>query len=118
MSETETWTGVAKVVKPNAGDDLEAQCKRLCEEAGVEKKSYHKSWEEVFNDHFYKGMAIAGGVIYDVSQMREFEYEDICEASRIDADSINVTLKFYNGGTCFSEMFEEAVAKLSKTNPV
>lgn len=113
MSETEIWTGIAKVVRPQEGEELEAQCERLCKAEGLEKKSYHDSWEEVFTDHFYKKMAVAGDVIYDVSQMREFEYDDICEASRVDEDSISVTLKFYNGGACFNEMFEEAIAKLN-----
>lgn len=117
MSETETWTGIAKIIAPREGEDLEDLCKRIFESKGEEKKSYYDNYTEALCDGFYKEFALADGVLYDITGMKEFEYDDICEASRIDSNSVNMTLKFYNGGTCFREMFEEAIAKLNKTQP-
>lgn len=114
MSEDEYWTGNAKVVKPQDGEDLESLCKRLCEERGYEKTEYHNAYEEVLQENSYKELVIVDGVVYDTSEMESDDSGEICEASRIDEDTVRVTLKFYNGGTCFSEMFEAAVQKLKQ----
>lgn len=115
MSDYETWTGTAKVIKPNEGENFEALCQRICEEKGFKKSEYHESFQETIESEAYKEMAIVDEILYDVSGMSEDSDDgDICEGIRIDPDTVNVTLRFYNGGTCFPEMFEAAVQKLSK----
>lgn len=114
MSEDEYWTGNAKVVKPQESEDLEAMCKRICEEKGFAKTEYQDSYAETILDEGYEAFAVVDGTLYDVSGMKCDDNGDICEASKIDEDTVKVTLKFYNGGTCFREMFEEAVQKLNK----
>jgi len=48
--------------------------------------------------------------IFLVLEDKRLDYEDIAEAT-IDDDGliISYVLKYYNGGTCFGEMIEEAI---------
>lgn len=114
MSETEYWVGTARVVAAQNGEQLEQVCERICREAGEEKSKYHSSWEECLADNLYKKYVVASGAIYDVSDKKEIEGDDICMASRNPDGSIGFHLMFYNGGTCFSEMFEKAINSLTK----
>ena len=117
MSETEAWIGKAKVIKAKDGEDLEGLCQRLCEESRIEKSSYHESYQEALADESYKTIVIVDGVVYDTSDKKELDYEYMCEASYSDDETIEFQLVFYNGGTCFTEMLEDAVKKAkSKLN--
>jgi hypothetical protein len=112
MSETEAWSGKARVVRPQEGESVEALCERLCKEKNIEKESYHDSWQESLSeDYLY---AVVGGVLYDVSEKEEFDTEYLCHASRIDDETIEFKLVFYNGGTCFAEMLGDAITELDK----
>ena len=114
MSEDEYWTGIAKRIKPEEGEDLETQCKRIYQEKGYENTN-QDSYADALIEYSYYEYAIANGVLYDTSQMTCSDCGDICEASPISEDTAKVTLKFYNGGTYFGEMFEEAIAKMNET---
>lgn len=113
MSEDEYWNGTAKVVKPKGKEDLESLCRRIFEGHSLKKSEYTDTYAEALLEEAYKQFVIVDGVLYDTSRMvcRD-DCPDICEASRIDEDTVKVTLKFYNGGTCFGEMFEAAIKKL------
>ncbi len=49
--------------------------------------------------------------IYHIIENKELDGEDICEGRLNQNGEIEFVLQFYNGGTCFGEMIEEAVEK-------
>lgn len=112
MSETEAWHGKAKVVKPREGEDIEALCKRICDEKNIEKQTYHDSSAEALQDLRYNQYIVVENVLYDMSDKQRFETDYMCHAQRIDENTIEFKMIFHNGGTCLSEMFEGAVSKL------
>ncbi len=115
MSETEAWTGKAKIVRPKDGEDVEALCERICKENNINKlSSYLDTWREQLRSDLSEEYVVVGDVLYNASEKQEFDTEYLCHASRIDSDTIEFKLVFYNGGTCFSEMLEEAIMDLEE----
>lgn len=115
MSETEAWTGKAKIVRPQNGEDIEALCERICKEKNITKlDSWNDTWQKQLRSDCYEEYAIVNGVVYNASEKQEFDTEYLCHASRVDDDTIEFKLVFYNGGTCFSEMLEEAINNLEE----
>ena len=54
---------------------------------------------------------VINNIVYIIEDSQLDPDEDICNVS-IDNGVINYEVKFYNGGTCMSEMIEEGVKKL------
>ena len=115
MSETEGYTGTAYVVKPKENESLEQLCQRLCTENDInEKDSWNDTWEAQLQDDFPEKYVVVDSVVYDVSHKEDLDIDYLCEASKISDDKIKFSLIYYNGGTCFAEMFENAVKNISK----
>lgn len=115
MSGTEGYVGTAYVVKPKDDESLEQLCQRLCEENDVsEKNSWNDTWEAQLQDDFSKKYVVVDGIVYDVSNKEDLNIDYLCEASKISDDKVKFSLIYHNGGTCFAEMFENAIRKLSK----
>jgi hypothetical protein len=56
---------------------------------------------------------VDGDTIYEVVERSSNNtYDDIFEASRNEDDTIDFTVKYYNGGCCFSEAIEIALEGL------
>ena len=109
MSDMEAWKGKAKIVSPQGNENLEALCKNICEEKNIEKSIYHASWVEALRDELYNQYVVINGILYDVSNKQKYDHNHHGEARRIDNDTVEFNLVFYNGGTCFSEMLECAI---------
>lgn len=114
MSGMESWIGTAEVIKPKDGEDLEALCKRMCNERGINDLEYSETWQECIQDRFYKMYIIASESLYDVSDKKDVQDEDIFEASLNNDGTVRFTLQFYNGGCSFSEAFEHALKRSVK----
>ncbi len=115
MSETEAWTGKAKIIRPKEGEDTETLCKRLCEEKNItELSSYFDSWKEELQDMDDYNYVVIRDVVYDTSDKEAFDTEYLCHASKVDSETIEFRLVFYNGGTCFPEMLEDAIKSLEE----
>jgi hypothetical protein len=115
MSRTEFHTG--KLYPVNFGKDLEGYCRRIAESNNIELE---EDWQEDFRDKFdeyanKRGHAkeeyfIQGENLYRVIDHVESEDEDyFMKLSRNADGGISFIGQFYNGGTCFSEMLEEAL---------
>lgn len=110
----EFWIGKVVKVLPQEGEDVQGLCARILAEKGKEKATYHDSYLEALTDTFYEQYISHDGVLYDLSGAKDIEEDgDLCQA-RLNADgSIEIGLRFYNGGTCLREMFDEAMGKLT-----
>jgi len=115
MSRTEFHTG--KLYPINFGKDLEGHCRRIAKENGIELE---EDWKEDFRDkfdeyerkknHAMEEYFINGEDLYRVIDHVESDSEGyFMKLSKNDDGSIAFMGQFYNGGTCFSEMLEEAL---------
>ncbi len=124
MSQTEFHTGKLYPVKLlDAG--LEATCRRIAERHDIE---LGEDWQEDFRDAFdeYKGKIgsvqyeeyfIHGENLYRVIDHEESSDEEyFMKLNRNSDGSLSFIGQFYNGGTCFSEMLEEALDELKKVS--
>ena len=118
MSRTEFHTGKLYPVKIETS--LEETCRSIAARHDVELS---EDWQEDFMDAFdeYATKVISqpeeyfihGEKLYRVIDHVESEDEEyFMKLSRNSDGSISFMGQFYNGGTCFSEMLEEALDEL------
>ena len=118
MSRTEFHTGKLYPVKIETS--LEETCRSIAKRFDVE---LGEDWQEDFMDAFdeYSNKRnsqkeeyfIHGEKLYRVIDHVESEDEEyFMKLSRNSDGSISFMGQFYNGGTCFSEMLEEALDEL------
>ena len=119
MSRTEFHTGKLYPVKIEKS--LEENCKSIAKRFDVE---LGEDWQEDFRDAFdeHKGKIgsvqgeeyfIHGENLYRVIDHVESDSDDyFMKLSRNSDGSVQFIGQFYNGGTCFSEMLEEALDDL------
>jgi hypothetical protein len=119
MSRTEFHTGKLYPVKSQG--TLEETCKVIAKRFNVELGD---DWQEDFMDHFdeysnKRGKVneeyfIHGENLYRVIDHEESEDDEYYMNLKRTADGgISFVGTFYNGGTCFSEMLEEALDNLA-----
>jgi hypothetical protein len=122
MSRTEFHTGRLYPVKIET--NLEETCKSIANRHGIE---LGEDWQEDFRDSFdeYTNKKrsqpeeyfIHGEKLYRVIDHAEsFDEEYFMKLSRNSDGSISFIGQFYNGGTCFSEMLEEALDELKPSS--
>lgn len=112
MSYTETHFGKLRLLKIDK--PYEEWCKEKCNEAGVvELSSYNKTWEEQLKDKFYNKYFYVNGVLYEVFDHKKTESDNyFMDINPINENEFVFRGQFDNGGTCFSEMMEEALEKI------
>ena len=113
MSRTEFHTGKLYPVKIETS--LEETCKSIAAQHGVE---LGEDWQEDFRENFNESEEyfIHGEKLYRVIDHVESEDEEyFMRLSRNSDGSLQFIGQFYNGGTCFSEMLEEALDELKPT---
>ena len=114
MSYTETHIGKLRKVDLK-GLTVEQWAEAKCREKGItELESYHDNWKEEFLDSGkYNTYFFNGDDVYET-----FDHVEIEEGNDIDIltpnndGTYNFVMQFSNGGTCLSEMIEEALEKL------
>lgn len=118
MSYTEFHTG--KLYPVRIEKDLETTCRAIANRFNIELGN---DWQEDFRDHFdeYKNKKnhaneeyfIHSEKLYRVIDHEKDDSENyFMKLSRNGDGSISFVGQFYNGGTCFSEMLEEALDEL------
>jgi hypothetical protein len=118
MSYTEFHTG--KLFPVKIENNLEETCRIIAKRFDIE---LGENWKEDFLDHFDEYVNkknhkpeeyfIHGEKLYRVIDHVETDAEDcFMKLSRNHDGSLSFVGSFYNGGTCFSEMMEEALDEL------
>lgn len=118
MSRTEFHTGKLYPVKIETS--LEETCKSIAARHGVELgEDWLEDFRENFNEYEYKRKRVSeeyfihGEKLYRVIDHVESEdSEYFMNVTRNSDGSLQFMGQFYNGGTCFSEMLEEALDEL------
>ena len=119
MSYTEFHTGKLYPVKIE--NNLEETCRSIASRHNIELgEDWQEDFRENFNEYEYKRKRVTeeyfihGEKLYRVIDHEESEdSEYFMKLSRDDNGSISFIGQFYNGGTCFSEMLEEALDDLN-----
>jgi hypothetical protein len=118
MSYTEFHTGKLYPVKIE--NNLEDTCRKIAKRFDID---LGEDWKEEFRDNFNEyankrkrateEYFIHGEKLYRVIDHEESEdNEYFMKLSRNENGSLSFIGQFYNGGTCFSEMLEEALDDL------
>jgi hypothetical protein len=116
MSEMEYHTGRIERI-PQRNETEEELAERICKEYGIEDK-YDDGWIEALRDEGYNHgievLNVDGDYqIWKLVEHTQFEDGYMFEAEKEADDSVSFIFSFYNGGTCLSEMLEEAVKKVN-----
>lgn len=113
MSETESHVGTLKPVKKlHDSETVNEIAKRLLEGKGINVNPNENVMEQLRENDYDKYFEY-NGVLYEADN-KELNGDDICEATMQDDGTIKYALQFYNGGTCFSEMMDDALKSLDK----
>jgi hypothetical protein len=109
MSYTEFHTGKLKKIK-YAPLILEDWCKNHCMLQGsLELLSYNKTWKEQARDVLSDWYFINGEDVYQYIDHEKSDGSDsFMKFYKNDDETISFVGSFYNGGTCFEEMLEDA----------
>ena len=122
MSETKHIKGRLKLVKPPEGKSLQDFSEEYLTEKNYTISDYNKKYHngdyvhilvDAFNDDFIiindKLFSLESTELDPDDEILNFNYNS-------SDDSYDFECKFYNGGTCLSEMLEEGYKKLYKIN--
>lgn len=108
MSDYESHTGKLILLEPKDGEDFKEQCKRLFLQNGGELEEYN-DYSDLFSEFYNKYLYINEG-IYQIIDHKELGEEDMfCKIHKNDDDTYSFHTRFYNGGTCLSEMLEDGM---------
>lgn len=127
MSFTELQTGKLKRISEMTPEGVENYCKEQCKEISPKKyedviangfKSYESSWLEVVNDALWNlndcrrndSFIYENGVLYKVHDVKNHEDESFFfHMEQIGDGEYQFITKYYNGGTCLSEILSEEI---------
>ncbi len=114
MSDYESHSGKIRKVFPQVNENFEQLCKRLWVENGQKEDDYDK--EQLF-DEFYEKYLKINNEIWEVVEHEDLDDEDMfCRLSRNSDGTVSFHTRYYNGGTCMSEMIEEALVDFDEEN--
>lgn len=114
MSETECNTGKLVPVKLINGESNEGFAFRYCQENGIVKDDYNKTYIDQLFDEDYRGWYLHEGTLYRCENDRDTDSGDIFQAIKNSDGTINYVLQYYNGGCSFGEAMSYAMKKLQK----
>jgi len=121
MSYTEFHTG--KLYPVRIEKDLETTCHAIAKRHDIElEEDWREDFMDKFNEYAFKRKNvneeyfIHGDKLYRVIDHEDVDGEEyFMKLGRNSDGSISFIGQFYNGGTCFSEMLEEALDDLKPT---
>lgn len=96
-------------------ETIENWCKEYCNQNGIlefDSHGYYDSWEECFRNKFDKEFIVAQNNVYRIIEDKEFDGDDIFEASKNELGQIQYCLSYYNGGRGFTEAIETALKRM------
>ena len=112
MSDYESHIGKIRKVIPNANETFEELSKRLSLENGCEEDLYYEGY---LFDEFYDKFIKVDKTIFEIFDHKEKDYDDCsCEITDNNNGTFSFSTRFYNGGTCLSEMIGDELKKLKK----
>jgi hypothetical protein len=114
MSQTETHIG--KLRKIESTESIEKWCENTCISLGYStKESYYGSWKEKLQDETkWQKYFFYNDSIYEMIEHQEVE-DDIDSITLNSDGTYSFIMQFYNGGTNLTEMIEDGIKRIHKT---
>ena len=111
MSEHETLKGTLKL-RPRLKNEIdEDYFKRITGCEWTEYKYDPENINDAIGYHSLHDKFIeVDDQIYEIIELQDIMFGCFCDITK-DGDKIHFITSFYNGGTCLSEMLEEAIQK-------
>lgn len=110
MSRTELHVG--KVKEVNYGlTSLEETAKMILWELGEDVDNIHNSIEYLLDEHYDKYVRVKDK-LYKIIVDKEYQEDDLMQATKNSDGTIDYVVQFYNGGCGFNEALEEAINNL------
>lgn len=119
MSDYESHSGKLRKVLPNEGETFEQLCKRLWNEEAINGDEYtEEDYEEggLFSDFSEKFISDDDKAVWEIFDHEELgEDEDaFCKIHENKDGTYSFHSRFYNGGTCLSEMIEDSIGEIKE----
>ena len=108
MSYTESHVGKIKKVDLE-GLTIEEWAKEVATAYGMEFKDYYDSYKELVLDELYCRYIVVEEDVYEIIEDHEFDEREISVLTPEGDGIFSFTMQFYNGGTCLTEMLEDAI---------
>lgn len=115
MSDYESHSGKLRLVEPKENETLDQLKKRVwSERSGNKEEEYEVKGN--LEDDYYDDYFEVDGKLWEVIEHEEMGDEDdmFCRLHDNKDGTISFHTRFYNGGTCFSEMVTEALEELNE----
>jgi hypothetical protein len=111
MSSDEQWQGILTKVTKLKNEDLNTLCKRILKENGLkeDKKCYDDAIEQIQYDIDEKYIVYKDDVYLINKKDITDDGDCFIKFSKNNNGSINFHTRFYNGGTCLSEMIKDGL---------
>lgn len=110
MSDYESHSGRLRLANAKENETFEQQCKRLWIENGQDEEDYEEG--ELFSEFYEKYFHVKGRV-WEVFDHEESDDDDtFCKLHDNGDGTLTFHTRFYNGGTCMSEMVEDELEHL------
>jgi hypothetical protein len=111
MSETEHIKGKVKLIVFPKDYTFLDKVESLKKTHGLQENQY--DLDDQFIDHYEINLISIHGQIYEILVKQEIDpYDDISRIRKMTSNTFEFEFRFYNGGTCFSEMLEDALDRL------
>lgn len=112
MSDTHTIVGKIKKVDLQ-GKSIEEFAKEHMSFINDKLPSYHKSYTEYLIEYYdYKKYFIVKDKLYEITEYKDFDYEDFCVINENIDETYSFVTSFYDGGTCLIEMLEDEMSNI------
>lgn len=113
MSYIELHVGKIKKVDLK-GKTVEEWCKEKCNELGYRLGKYDESYTRLLSSIEHGKYCSVDNDLFEVLSDKKFDDPYITHLSENKDGTYDFVLGFYNGGTCFSEMIEDAITEFKK----
>jgi hypothetical protein len=101
---------IATPIKMEDGESLEDLARQICRKNGCNMDN--DNFIEQMADELYDKYVLIDGIIYEIDKEDLDDDGDISEVVRLSDGRLKFHFRYYNGGTCFSEMLKDGVNNL------
>jgi len=110
MSDYEQHFGKLRLVPQEEGQTMDELCKSLWVKEGQSADDYEEP--STLFDEYYEKYIMVDGKLWEVFDHTESDDDTDFHIADNKDGTYTFQTRFYNGGTCLSEMLEDAIKKL------
>lgn len=117
MSDYEHQRGRMIKVVAEDGITLHQHCLNILKDNNLEYNGFHDNPAQMLADEFYNEYLYLQGELYKILEINDEDpYDSFAHITSGDNGELLFNSRYYNGGTCLSEMLDDALNRLNKDN--